>query len=75
VSTTYRDLHPFPLEQVMRVLAGATETRLRIMTMSSGQWDALLAAAYEDGWVLLEVDEHETPVKAYQKIGAREEHS
>ncbi len=37
------------------------------ITMSKGQWDALLAAAYEARWFLLEVDDREMVVKAYQK--------
>jgi len=35
--------------------------------MGIGQWDALLARAYEDGWTLLELDENEVPVRAYRK--------
>jgi hypothetical protein len=38
-----------------------------IITMSEGQWDGLLQAAYDDDWILLEVDANETPVKAYRK--------
>jgi hypothetical protein len=38
-----------------------------VVTMSTGQWDGLLAAAYDSGAVLLEVDEHERPIKAYQR--------
>ena len=38
-----------------------------IITMSTGQWDGLLAAAYDAGAVLLELDEHEKPIKAYQR--------
>ena len=37
------------------------------ITMSEGQWDALLAAAYENGWTLLELDEHEILVKTYRR--------
>ena len=37
-----------------------------VITMSRGQWDGLLEAAYESGHVLLEVDHNERPVKAYQ---------
>lgn len=37
------------------------------VTMSTGQWDALLAAAYEEGFVLLELDGDERPVRAYWK--------
>jgi hypothetical protein len=35
--------------------------------MSPGQWDATLSRAYADGWILLELDEREVPVRAYQR--------
>jgi hypothetical protein len=35
------------------------------VTMSPGQWDPVLAAAYAIGAVLLELDHHERPVAAY----------
>jgi hypothetical protein len=38
-----------------------------IVTMSIGQWDGLLAAAYGGGAVLLELDDNETPIKAYRQ--------
>jgi hypothetical protein len=38
-----------------------------IVTMSVGQWDGLLAAAYDRGAVLLELDDDETPIKAYRR--------
>jgi hypothetical protein len=42
-----------------------------VVTMSAGQWDGLLEAAYDAGAVLLELDEHEKPIKAYRrKTGA-----
>lgn len=42
-----------------------------IVTMSIGQWDGYLAAAYGGGAVLLELDDNETPIRAYQqKTGA-----
>jgi hypothetical protein len=42
-----------------------------IVTMSIGQWDGLLAAAYDGGAVLLELDDNETPIRAYRrKAGA-----
>lgn len=40
------------------------------ITMSTGQWDATLAASYEAGFVLLELDEEERPVAAYQRASA-----
>jgi hypothetical protein len=38
-----------------------------IVTMSIGQWDKLLAAAYDNGATLLELDENETPIRAYRR--------
>lgn len=38
-----------------------------IVTMSFGQWDQILQAAYNAGHILLEVDDNEMPVKAYRK--------
>ena len=40
-----------------------------IVTMSPGQWDALLEAAYNQGAVLLELDDDEDPRRAYRKGG------
>ena len=63
---THRDLRPYPLADAQKALAGGGQQGLMI-TMSSGQWDALLAAAYEQGWILLELDDDERPVRAYRK--------
>jgi hypothetical protein len=38
-----------------------------IVTMSIDQWDGLLAAAYDRGAVLLELDDDEMPIKAYRR--------
>lgn len=38
-----------------------------VITLSVGQWDALLATTYDQGWTLLEVDDAEQPVAAYRK--------
>jgi hypothetical protein len=35
--------------------------------MAADQWDKVLARAYREGWVLLEVDEDERPVRAYRR--------
>ena len=35
--------------------------------MSAGQWMGCLLGAYEAGFVLLELDAHERPVRAYQR--------
>jgi hypothetical protein len=37
-----------------------------LITMSEGQWDGLLAAAYAQGYTLLELDANERPVRAYR---------
>ena len=37
------------------------------LTMSIGQWDGFLQAAYDVGHNLIEVDEKEFPVRAYRK--------
>ena len=58
-----RDLRPFPLADVLPL----GRPNQLVMTMSVGQWDAMLSAAYNDGWVLLELDEDEKPVRAYRK--------
>jgi hypothetical protein len=39
------------------------------LTMSVGQWDAALAAAYAIGCVLLELDHQERPLAAYYHGG------
>jgi Mlc titration factor MtfA (ptsG expression regulator) len=36
-------------------------------TMSVGQWDAFLQAAYERGAVLIELDDAERPIRAYRR--------
>jgi hypothetical protein len=40
-----------------------------VVTMSIGQWDALLASSYDLGFVLLELDADERPIGAYQAAG------
>lgn len=57
-----RDLRALPLDNVLPLRPGAV-----YITMADGQWDATLAAAYEAGWILLEVDGRDRPVRAYQK--------
>jgi hypothetical protein len=61
-----RDLRPIKLEDALRVRPGTLT-----VTMSAGQWDALLAAAYEAGATLLEVDDHEQPIRAYRRAGVQ----
>jgi len=55
-----RDLRPYPLEKLC-------EPGSLVVTMGDGQWDALLAAAYAEGWILLELDDDEKPVRAFRK--------
>jgi hypothetical protein len=38
-----------------------------IVTMFTGQWDGLLAAAYDNDWILLELDDNELPIRAYRR--------
>ena len=54
-------LHPIPMDAVQ------LGPGVIILTMNSGQWDALLAEAYKRGHTLLELDVDEKPVKAYRK--------
>jgi hypothetical protein len=60
--TRPRDLHPMPLVDV------TFSSGQHVITMSTGQWDTLLAVAYEQGWILLELDDDERPIRAYQKV-------
>ncbi len=39
-----------------------------VVTMSPGQWDALLDEGYNRGALLLEIDQNEQPVRAYQRL-------
>ena len=65
---TRRDLRPVPLDDAFAALAGHRGGQL-IVTMSEGQWDVLLSVAYKAGAILLELDEREQPVRAYQQAG------
>lgn len=62
----HRDLRPFPLADALRAVSGAQPGAL-VITMGEGQWDATLRQAYELGWILLEIDERERPMRAYRK--------
>ena len=54
-------LHEVPLPESL--LSGQCA-----ITVSKGQaWDEMLIAAYDSGWLVLELDEHEIPRKAFQK--------
>jgi len=48
-------------------LSTITDKPSVIITMSTGQWDGFLQAAYDYGHTLLELDENEHPVRAYRK--------
>jgi hypothetical protein len=37
------------------------------VTMSVGQWDRLLAGAYDAGFLLLELDAEQRPVRAFRR--------
>lgn len=58
------DLVKYSLEGVMLDMAIGGHCAI---TMSPGQWDNLLQSAYDSGWILLEVDENEKPIRAYRK--------
>jgi hypothetical protein len=60
-----RDLRPIPVSEAMKVFQGGGGKKL--VTMGVGQWDSLLSAMYDQGWILLELDRKERPVAAYQK--------
>lgn len=38
-----------------------------IMTMDTGQWDAVLQVAYDGGCILIEINAAGKPVAAYQR--------
>jgi len=58
---TRPDLRRIPLVS-LRLDPGAVTA-----TMSVGQWDATLAALYEQGATLIEVDDMAQPVAAYRR--------
>jgi hypothetical protein len=54
-------LREIPLEAALPLRPGVVT-----VTMRAGQWDALLAEFYAAGAVLLLVDEHDRPTRAFQ---------
>jgi hypothetical protein len=60
------NLMPYSLAAAMAAMTGHRPGAL-IITMSIGQWDTMLAVAYEQGWLLVELDDDEMPVRAYRK--------
>jgi hypothetical protein len=65
-----RALHEIPLADAMPTALGQADKRC-VITMATGQWDGLLAAAYDSGWILLELDANDVPVRAYQNPAPR----
>ena len=59
---TRPELTPYPLAEALAFRPGTC-----CATMSPGQWDTLLQVAYEQGWILLEIDGDEQPVCAYRR--------
>lgn len=58
-------LNEIPLDTVMVVLLSRKSSTN--VTMSIGQWDRFLQAAYDAGHNLIELDKNEIPVRAYKK--------
>ena len=58
-------LNEMPLNVVMESLLGGKPSVN--ITMSQGQWDGFLQAAYDADHNLIELDENGIPVKAYRK--------
>ncbi len=67
----HRDLHPLPLDAALTALLGGAPGT-HVVTMNTGQWDTLLSTAYEQGWILLELDDDERPVRAYQRASTHQ---
>jgi hypothetical protein len=62
-------LRQIPIDETLSEL---TNGKGQVITMSVGQWDAMLYAAYNTGWTLLELDKDENPVAGYRKGGDNE---
>ena len=60
------ELSQIPLEAAMLNLTEGSPGQLMV-TMSIGQWDYFLQAAYEEDCILLELDDAERPVRAYRR--------
>lgn len=64
------ELKTVSLDETMRAICGGLKIDgkpICFVTMSVGQWDALLQAAYDSGFTLLELDRREKPIRAYRK--------
>lgn len=55
------ELNSVPLTEVLPARKGQS-----YVTMSTGYWDSLLQSVYLQGFILLELDNTGTPVRAYQ---------
>jgi hypothetical protein len=55
-------LRQIPLSEAVPLKSGEVT-----VTLSVGQWDAALETYYDQGCVLLELDDDEIPVRAYQR--------
>ncbi len=62
------ELRPIPLEPMLTALVDlGLPPGTVVMTVSVGQWDMLHDACYKEGAILLELDDDELPVAAYQR--------
>ena len=61
------DLNKIDLKFDTENLPHLSNPGLMMVTMSVGQWDTILQVAYDMGAILLELDDNEKPVAAYQK--------
>jgi hypothetical protein len=62
----HKGLRP-PLQRIPLADAMQLKPGTMTLTMSEGQWDTLLQVGYDQGFVLLELDEDEVPVAGYQR--------
>ncbi len=60
---------PADLREVPLAVAWPPRPGEITVTMSSSQWDTFLAVAYEERCILLELDDLERPVRAFQRAG------
>ncbi len=60
--TKRKNIRKIPLSEAIPARQGVC-----YCTMSIGQWDDFLCAAYDCGYVLIELDDEERPVAAYMR--------
>ena len=63
-------LNEISLDGIMQSFLTGKPGPCIVITMSRGQWDKLLEVAYNDGRILLELDENEIPIKAYRRLAS-----